>query len=98
VTASMLLTPSLLPLRPDLHVDHSGAQCTDLRLRLGIVSRHVLNGKLNKEIAAAVGIHERTVKLHRSTITTKLGARSVAEITTLVRLAGVFEELRCLCS
>ena len=29
------------------------------------VLRHVVQGKMNKQIAAALGIHERTVKLHR---------------------------------
>jgi DNA-binding NarL/FixJ family response regulator len=28
---------------------------------------------MTKQIAAALGIHERTVKLHRQAITTKLG-------------------------
>jgi FixJ family two-component response regulator len=55
------------------------------------VLAHVVHGRMNKQIAAALGIHERTVKLHRSAITTKLGVRSVAELTTLARQAGLFE-------
>ena len=51
---------------------------------------HVVQGKLNKQIAADLGIHERTVKLHRTAITTKLRAPSVAEITRLVQDAGLF--------
>jgi len=47
---------------------------------------------MNKQIAAALGIHERTVKLHRNAITTKLGVRSVAELTTLARELGLFVE------
>jgi len=50
----------------------------------------VVHGRMNKQIAAALGIHERTVKLHRSAITTKLGVRSVAELTSLAREAGLF--------
>jgi len=53
------------------------------------VLRHVVNGRMNKQISADLGIHERTVKLHRTAITTKLGVRSVAELTTLAREAGV---------
>ena len=53
------------------------------------VLRHVVQGKLNKQIAADLGIHERTVKLHRTSITTKLQVRSVAELTRLVQEAGV---------
>lgn len=45
------------------------------------VLEHVVAGKLNKQIAADLGIHERTVKLHRTAITTKVGVPSVAELT-----------------
>jgi FixJ family two-component response regulator len=54
------------------------------------VLRHVLQGRLNKQIAAELGIHERTVKLHRTHITTKLGVHSVAELAHLAQEAGVF--------
>jgi FixJ family two-component response regulator len=47
------------------------------------VLKHVVEGKLNKQIADDLGIHERTVKLHRTAITTKLGVHSVAELTRL---------------
>ncbi len=50
----------------------------------------VVQGKLNKQIAAELGIHERTVKLHRTAITTKLGVQSVAELTRLTLEAGIF--------
>ena len=63
-----------------------------LTVRESEVLAHVVHGKMNKQIAAALGIHERTVKLHRSAITTKLGVRSVAELTTLARQAGRFDE------
>lgn len=52
------------------------------------VLRHVLQGKMNKEIAAVLDIHERTVKLHRTAITTKLRVHSVAELTHLAEAAG----------
>ncbi len=44
----------------------------------------VVRGKMNKEIADALAIHERTVKLHRTSITSKLQVHSVAELTRLV--------------
>jgi two-component system response regulator FixJ len=52
------------------------------------VLQHVVQGRLNKQIAADLGIHERTVKLHRTAITTKLGVFSVAELTKLWVEAG----------
>ena len=53
------------------------------------VLREVIRGRMNKQIAADLGIHERTVKLHRTAITTKVGVRSVAELTILAREAGL---------
>jgi two-component system response regulator FixJ len=50
---------------------------------------HVVRGRLNKQIAGDLGIHERTVKLHRTSITTKLRAPSVAELTRLAHEAGL---------
>lgn len=44
----------------------------------------VVRGKMNKEIADELAIHERTVKLHRTSITSKLQVHSVAELTRLV--------------
>jgi len=58
---------------------------------LGVLS-HVVQGRLNKQIAADLGINERTVKLHRTAITTKLKERSVAGLTKLVQAARLFEE------
>ena len=49
----------------------------------------VVRGKPNKEIAADLGIHERTVKLHRTAITTKLDVQSVAQLTRLAQEAGI---------
>ena len=51
---------------------------------------HVVQGQLNKQIAWDLGIHERTVKLHRTAITTKLKVQSVAELTRLTQEAGIF--------
>jgi len=56
------------------------------------VLSHVVRGRLNKQIAADLGVHERTVKLHRTAITTKLKVQSVAELTRLTQEAGIFPE------
>jgi len=71
------------------------ARLQALRARLDLLTarerevlQHVVRGRLNKQIAAELRIHERTVKLHRTAITTKLQVRSVAELTQLVQDAG----------
>ena len=56
------------------------------------VLSHVVRGQLNKQIAADLGLHERTVKLHRTAITTKLKVQSVAELTRLTQEAAIFPE------
>ena len=43
----------------------------------------VVQGKMNKQIAAKLGIHERTVKLHRSSGIKKLAVSSVQELSIL---------------
>lgn len=50
---------------------------------------HVAEGRMNKEIAFALHIHERTVKLHRTSITRKLGVHSAAQLARLAQEAGL---------
>jgi FixJ family two-component response regulator len=47
------------------------------------VMREVVKGKLNKQIAAALGVSEITVKVHRHRVMHKMGVRSVAELVRL---------------
>ena len=44
------------------------------------VLRHVSQGQLNKQIAADLGIVEKTIKVHRARVMEKMGVRSVAEL------------------
>lgn len=55
------------------------------------VLQHVVHGKMNKEIAVALGINERTVKLHRTAMTRKLGANSPALLATISQEGRFFE-------
>ena len=55
------------------------------------VLAHVVRGQMNKQIAADLNIHERTVKLHRTAITTKLRVHSVAELTRLAHEVTLFD-------
>jgi FixJ family two-component response regulator len=45
----------------------------------------VVTGMLNKQIAAKLGIAEKTVKIHRSHMTHKMEAGSVAELVAMAR-------------
>ena len=49
---------------------------------------------MNKQIAAELGIHERTVKLHRTAITTKVGVHSTAELAILTNEARLLSNSR----
>jgi FixJ family two-component response regulator len=53
------------------------------------VLRHVIAGRLNKQIAADLGTAEKTVKVHRGRIMTKLAVRSVAELVRMTELVGL---------
>jgi FixJ family two-component response regulator len=48
------------------------------------VCRWVVRGLLNKQIAAAIGTGEKTVKVHRARAMTKLRADSVASLVRMV--------------
>ena len=67
------------------------ARFTALTPREREVLRHVVQGRPNKQIACDLGIHERTVKLHRTAITTKLDVHSAAELTRLWLEVGGLE-------
>jgi len=56
------------------------------------VLSHVLHGRLNKQIAADLGIDERSVKRHRTNLTRKLGVDSLAELVRLAVEAGIHAE------
>ena len=49
----------------------------------------VVTGMLNKQIAVALGIGEKTVKVHRARVMEKMRAGSVAELVRLADEAGV---------
>ena len=46
--------------------------------------QHVAHGRINKQIAAELGIVEKTVKVHRGRAMQKLGVKSVAELVQLL--------------
>jgi DNA-binding NarL/FixJ family response regulator len=52
------------------------------------VLARVVVGRLNKQIASEMGIAERTVKVHRGRVMTKMGADSLAELVRLCERVG----------
>lgn len=53
------------------------------------VFEQVVTGRLNKQIAAELGIVEKTIKVHRARMMRKMNAASLVELVRLASLAGV---------
>lgn len=53
------------------------------------VLRYVIAGKLNKQIASALGTTEKTIKVHRGRVMQKTKVSSVAELVRLAEQAGI---------
>jgi FixJ family two-component response regulator len=60
-----------------------------LSVREREVMERVIRGSLNKQIAAELGVAEKTVKVHRGRVMGKLGIRSVAELVRLCEAVGL---------
>jgi FixJ family two-component response regulator len=72
------------------------AELTEIRQRLATLTpreyevlRHVVSGKLNKQIAADLGTVEKTVKVHRARVMEKVQVGSLAELVRLAHRAGI---------
>ena len=53
------------------------------------VLEFLLEGRLNKQIAATLGTSEQTIKVHRARVMRKMAARSIAELVWLAVAAEV---------
>lgn len=53
------------------------------------VLEHVITGRLNKQVAARLGISEKTVKVHRARVMEKMNVRSVAELVRAAAKVGI---------
>lgn len=53
------------------------------------VLEQVVRGRLNKQIAADLGTVEKTIKVHRSRVMSKMGVRSLAELVQIANSIGV---------
>jgi FixJ family two-component response regulator len=68
--------------------DRIASRIAQLSARELEVLKHVLQGRLNKQIGFALGIAEKTVKVHRSRVMEKMEAGSVAELVHMCDAAG----------
>ena len=53
------------------------------------VLRHIISGKPNKQVAADLGVVEKTIKVHRGRIMTKMNVPSLAELVRVTERAGI---------
>jgi FixJ family two-component response regulator len=79
-----------------LTVRREEAGATDMQGRLKTLTARetqvfalVVTGMLNKQIAAQLGIVEKTVKVHRARVMEKMRAGSLAELVRLADRAGI---------
>jgi FixJ family two-component response regulator len=80
----------------DEHDRASETRLAEVRRRVGMLTAReievfarVVTGMLNKQIGAALGIGEKSVKVHRARVMEKMQAGSVAELVRLADEAGV---------
>jgi FixJ family two-component response regulator len=69
--------------------DEIACRLATLSAREREVMDHVIVGRLNKQIAADLGIAEKTVKVHRGRAMAKMRVRSVAELVHLCDQLGI---------
>jgi len=69
--------------------DSIASRISQLSSREHEVLQQVLQGRLNKQIGFALGIAEKTVKVHRARVMEKMEAGSVAELVHMCDAAGI---------
>jgi FixJ family two-component response regulator len=86
-------------LQRDLAARYESAICRIIEQRVGAltprerqVMDRVIDGQLNKQIAADLGTGEKTVKIHRARVMSKMNVRSVAELVRLSARVGIAKE------
>jgi RNA polymerase sigma factor (sigma-70 family) len=90
IKCDALLSAVRTALARDLRSHTSHEQRRDLRIRFAKLTPRernvfelVVAGRLNKQIAAELGMAERTVKAHRAQVMAKMQAKSLAELVHL---------------
>src|SRR6266496_2629879 len=91
-----LLTAVRAAIETDAFVRREKAKMSEILARLDKLTprerellEHVVAGKLNKQIAADLGITEATVKMHRARVMTKMKVQGVADLVRLAEVCGI---------
>jgi FixJ family two-component response regulator len=86
-------------LQLDLAAREERAICRNIERRLEALTRRerevmdwMIRGRLNKQIAADLGVGEKTVKVHRARVMVKMNVRSVAQLVQLAFKIGALKE------
>jgi RNA polymerase sigma factor (sigma-70 family) len=74
----------------------AGAERTRIQQQLAMLTsrerevlHHIIAGKLNKQVAAELGIVEKTIKVHRARVMKKMNVQSLAELVRVAEHAGI---------
>lgn len=96
IEAGALLPAVRAALEKSARQQATDAGVADLRQRFAQLTprerevfHHVLTGKLNKQIAADIGISLHTIKVHRGRMMVKLGVQAVADLVRIARKLGL---------
>jgi FixJ family two-component response regulator len=96
VNAKNLLPAIRAAIERDAVVRQEQAKLSEICARLDTLTprerevlEHVVDGKLNKQIACDLGITETTVKMHRARVMVKMKVQSVAELARLAEQCGI---------
>ncbi|HYH43793.1 MAG TPA: response regulator [Burkholderiales bacterium] len=96
VDESDLLAAIDRALARDRELRESSAQTASVEQRLATLTprerevlTHVIEGRLNKQIAGDLGTVEKTIKVHRARMMEKMQVRSVAELVRLMERAAI---------
>lgn len=96
VSAAALLEAVERAGRLDAQARQSRDEAASIEARLATLTprerevfTHVVAGRLNKQIAGDLGTVEKTIKVHRGRMMSKLGVRTVQDLVRLAERAGV---------
>ena len=100
VAAEALIAAVRTAMAVDRSARHDRAGLAQLQQRLASLTprelevlKAVAKGRLNKQIAADLGIVEQTVKFHRSRIMERMQAKTAAELMHTAALLGIVREM-----